>query len=430
MIKRWLIVLAALLLELAAVPLHAQETVSLTLAQAKQLCLKNNPTLNAALLGAAAALQVPAEYRAAYLPTLQGNLTGVLADAGSRLAAGGLNNPVVYDRMAAGLTLSQQVTDFGRTSQLIDMARLRADAQKSSAEQTRSDILLVAGQAYFEVLRSRAVLQVAQKTVANRQYLVDQVTALAQNKMKTDLDVSFANVNLGDAKLLLVQAENSFLAAQAQLAAVLGLAGDTSFSLAEEPMPVPLSEPFDPLIQQALEQRPELKRLHLERDAAEKFVSAEHALNYPTIGLSGSAGLVPYGQPQISDRYGAIGFNINVPIFNGGLFKAREEKAHLEAKTAREHLSEERIRLVRDVRLACLEEKTAFDAVALSEKILKQAKTAFDLALSRYSLGLSSIVELSQSQLNLTAAQLAFARAKYDCQAKRLMVEYQTGSLG
>ena len=127
---------------------------------------------------------------------------------------------------------------------------------------------------------------------------------------------------------------------------------------------------------------------------------------------------------------GGLYGNDDIPWFNGGLFKAREEKAHLEAKTAREHLSEERIRLVRDVRLACLEEKTAFDAVALSEKILKQAKTGFDLALSRYSLGLSSIVELSQSQLNLTAAQLAFARAKYDCQAKRLMVEYQTGSLG
>ncbi len=166
------------------VPLHAREPVRLTLAEAEKLAVKNNPQLSAAVLDAAASFQIPVEYRAAYLPTLQGNVTGAVSQPGSRLAAGGLNNPSVYNRFAAGLTLSQMVTDFGRTGNLVDMARLRADAQNQVAEQTRADILLVTGQTYFAVLRAHAVVEVAEQTVKARQLVADQISALAQSKLK------------------------------------------------------------------------------------------------------------------------------------------------------------------------------------------------------------------------------------------------------
>jgi outer membrane protein len=61
--------------------------------------------------------------------------------------------------------------------------------------------------------------------------------------------------------------------------------------------------------------------------------------------------------------------------------------------------------------------------------LLKQSQTAFELAQSRYNYGLSSIVELSQAQLNLTSAQIALVGAKYECQAQRLNVDFQIGAL-
>ena len=434
---RLLFTTGVILLVLHGVPLYAQEGMRLTLSEAEKLAVQNNPQLTTAVLYAAAAAQVPIEQRAAYLPTLFGSATGVVADQGSRLAAGGLNNPVVYDRFAYGLSLSQLITDFGRTSNLVDMARLRADAQNQVAAQTRADILLVTGQAYFTVLRAKAVVQVALQTIAERQLVSDQVTALAKSNLKSTLDVSFANVNLADAKLLLVQAENLLKSGQAQLAAVLGVPGDTEFILAEEPMPVALPDRFDSLIQEALRGRPELKGLHLEQGAAEKFTRAEHALHYPNIGLAGTAGFVPLrpgppkpgDQPPVSDRYGAIGINITIPIFNGWLFKARETEADLRAQAAQQHVNDMEAKVARDVRVACLNEKTACERVDLTEQLLKQAQSAHELAQSRYNLGLSSIVELSQAQLNLTSGQIAFASAKYDCQAQRLNVDFQVGAL-
>ncbi|MGA3085773.1 MAG: TolC family protein [Thermodesulfobacteriota bacterium] len=429
MIKHLIITIGAFLLVLVSTPIHAQEQLHLTLAEAERLAVKNNPHLASAVLVAAASSQIPAEYRSAYFPALLASATGVDAENGTRLAAGGLTNPIVYDHIAAGVTLNQMVTDFGRTGNLVDMAKLRADAQNQTAEQTRADILLTTGQAYFGVLRAQAVLQVARQTVETRQLVADQVTALANSNLKSMLDVSFANVNLDDAKLLLVQSENALKAVQSQLATVLGLPGGTSFDLAEEPMPARLPDQPDELVQQALQNRPDLKGLCLEQSAAEKFASAEHALHYPNIGIMGSVGLVPVGASEVADHYGAIGVNINIPIFNGGLFKARETKARLQSQAAMKRVNDLELQVGHDVRIAYLNGKTAYDRLPLTEQMLSQAQSSLDLAQSRYTFGLSSIVELSQAQLNLTSAQIAAASAKYDWQAYRLNVDFQIGTL-
>src|SRR4051812_28297672 len=114
--------------------LDAQPTLQLTLAEAQKLALQNNPRISSARFNAAAAYQVPQRYKANFEPSLTGSLTSVGADNGSRLAAGGLNNPVVYDRVGSGLAIGQMITDFGRTSNLVGMARLQAQAEDQVTE--------------------------------------------------------------------------------------------------------------------------------------------------------------------------------------------------------------------------------------------------------------------------------------------------------
>ena len=411
-------------------PLWAQsQNLSLTLAQAEQLAIQNNPQFSAARFNAQAAYQVPLQFRAGLLPAVGGSVTGVGADSGSRLAAGALNNPVVYDRLATGLYASQLVTDFGRTRGLIDSAKLRAQAQDQVTETARADILVATARAYFGVLRAQAVLKVAQQTVAARQLVADQVNTLFQNNLKSGLDASFANVNLADARLLLSQAQNDVKSAEAQLAAAMGLPAQSSFSLAEEALPDALPSSVDPLVQQALQERPELKDLRLQQSAAERFSKAEHALFYPSVAVAGATGVVPAGEAAVPGRYGAIGVNVNVPVFNGGLFRARQTEAELKAKAAAQNVNDQANRVTRDVRVAYLNAATAFERLDLTDQFLKQAQLALDLAQGRYDLGLSSIVELSQAQLNLTSAQIASASALYDYQTQRVIVDYQIGSL-
>jgi outer membrane protein len=416
---------------IALTPLFAQQPppLQLTLAEAHRLAIQNNPQFSAAKLNASAAYQVPIEYRANYFPTAFGSITGVGADSGSRLAAGALNNPVVYNRLASGITVNQMVADFGRTRNLIESSKLRAQAQDQVTETTRADLLVATDRSYFAVLRAHAVLSVAEQTVAARQLVSEQVTALEANRLKSTLDVSFANVNLADARLLLVQAQNDVHSAEAELAAALGLPAQSAFTLAEEDMPASLPNQVDPLIQDALRNRPELKDLRLEQLAAERFARAEHALYYPTIGATGTTGLVPAADQAVAGRYGAIGVNVNIPVFNGGLFKARQTEAELRAQAATQNINDLANRVTRDVRVAYLAAQTAYQRLALTDQLLKQAQLALDLAQSRYDLGLSSIIELSQAQLNLTSAQIAVASAKYDYQNQWSALQFQIGAL-
>jgi outer membrane protein len=406
-----------------------QQTMHLTLADARKLAIQNNPRFSAARLTAAAAYQVPPQLHAAFEPSFSGSLTGVGADNGSRLAAGGLNNPIVYNRFGSGMSINQLITDFGRTSALVSTAKLRAEAQDQVVETTRAGILLAVSRAYFGVLQAQSVLQVARETVKARQLIAEQVGALAEAKLKSQLDLSFANVNLSDARLLLATAQNNIAAAQAQLAEAMGLPGQTAFTLDEEPLPQPMPDQIGPLLDEALRNRPELATLRLEENAAERFAQAEHDLYYPTISVGGTAGFVPTGEVQIPGRYGAVGVNVTIPIFNGGLFKARHAEAELKARAAQQNITAEENRVIRDVRTAWLAATTAYDKLSLTQQLLEQAKLALDLAQSRYNLGLSSIVELSQAQLNLTSAQIASAVARYDYQGQAAMVAFQTGAL-
>lgn len=408
----------------------APGAMHLTLDEAEQLALKNNPRVSQAQYQAKAYDQIAREVRAAYFPTLQGNVTAVGADSASRLAAGALNNPIVYSRVGTGVSASQLLTDFGRTGNLVESAALNANAQQQAINFTKADIILHTQAAYLGVLRSRSVLTVARETVDARQVVADQVAALFQSKLKSSLDLSFAKVNLADAKLILSTAQNDVRSSEAALARLLALPSDTRFDLLDPKTdaipPPPDSKTY---IQQALEKRPDLIQRRLEVQSSQKFARAERDLSRPTIGMMGTAGYVPAGEAPIPGTYGAIGLNVTVPVFNGGLFRARRFEAESRAAAAESGLRDLQLQIERDVRVAWLNVTNAYDRLGLTQELLNQARLALDLAQSRYHLGLSSIVELSQSQLQYTSAEIARANAQYDYDAQLTILKYQAGLL-
>lgn len=399
----------------------------LTLPEAERLALKNNPQVGQAEFQARAYEDITREFQAAYYPTLQANVTAVGADSGSRLAAGGLNNPIVYSRLGTGVTVNQLLTDFGRTRNLVAAASLNARAQREAIDFTKADVVLRTDAAYLAVLRSRSTLGVARETVNARQQVVDQVNALFQSKLKSSLDLSFANVNLADAKLLLSTAQNDVRSAEAELARLLVVPSDTRFDLADPQMiQAPLPDAAA-LTREALQKRPDLIGRRLEVQSAEKFAQAERMLSRPSVGMLGSAGYVPAGEAAVPGTFGAAGVNVNIPVFNGGLFRARQFEAEARAAGESKGLQDLELQIQKDVRVAWLDARNAYEKLGLTQELLNQARLALDLSQARYNLGLSSIVELSQSQLQYTSAELSRARAEYDYAAQLSILNYQAG---
>jgi len=422
----WLFVFIFVLL---AVPSHAQSPQKLSLQEAEQIAIQNHPQIQAATQLASAAVSQVQEARSVYFPQANGSLTGVDAENDSRIAAGALNNPTIYDRFAEGVTVSQLVTDFGRTHELVKSSSLHARAQQENIVTTRANVLLQVNQAYFTVLRAQAVLQVAEQTVESRQLVSDQITALQKSNLKSGLDVSFANVDLAQAQLLLIQAKNDVQASFAQLSAALGYSDQRTFELTDQPQqPAPPPE-FGPLLQEALQNRPEIISQGFSVRSAQSFATAERDLYFPTISAIGVTGLIPYRQDTLASRYAAAGFNVNIPIFNGWLFTARKNEARSEAKAQEQFLRDLQDRIVREVRTAWLNANSGFQRLAVTEQLLNAANQALDLAQSRYRLGLSSIIELSQAQLNQTQAQITNVSAIYDYETQTAVLNYQLGRM-
>ena len=420
--------LASIVLVVCAPAARAQAPAPLTLAQAEQDALQNHPQIRAAQYLSLAAKEAVREARAAYFPTAFGSITGAGAEAGSRIAAGGLNNPIIYDRVASGITFGQLLTDFGRTHALVDSSSLSAQAQEQSVYGQRAFVLLDVDRAYFGVLRAQAVQRVAQATVDARQLVFDQVSALAASSLRSGLDVSFARVNLSAAQLLFVQAQNDTARAFAALAAATGRQTAPSSALTEEPLPAAPPADGAPLVADALRQRPELVAARFGAEAAGRFADAEDDLRRPSLTAAGAAGVTPLHQTGINDRYVAVGVNVNVPILNGGLFAARHAEAALRARAQDQRVLDLENQITRDVQVAWLNARTTFERLDLTSQLLDQARQALDLAQSRYNLGLSSIVELNQAQLNETQAELEAASARYDYQVQAAALGYATGA--
>jgi outer membrane protein len=401
--------------------------MSLSLRDAQALALKNNPQVSVARLTALAAQQVTREVRSNLWPTATADLTAVDSDPGTRITAGGLSNSAIYQRAAAGATVNQLLTDFGRTTNLISSANLAAKAENQNAVATKEQILLAVDQAFYNALQTQAVLTVARQTVADRKTVTDQVGALYKNKLKSELDFSFANVNLAQAKLLLLDAQNNENAALASLSAVLGFSNLQNFQLAQDTTAILAPQGnVDDLISTAFAVRPEILSLEFQSESAKKFQTAERDLLLPDIRALGAAGDTPVRNPIVSSSYWAVGVNVEIPIFNGFLFTARAREAALRAQATLERLRDLRDRIARDVRTSWLNATTAYDRLAVTQQLLEQANLALNLAQARYKLGLGSIVELSQAQLQQTQAQISDAQAGYDYRLALAVLQYQT----
>jgi outer membrane protein len=402
----------------------------LTVAQAEQIAIRNNPRISVAHLLALAQAQVTREVRSAEMPAAVGNLTAVGAHEGSRVTAGALNNSSIYDRAAAGLTVSQLITDFGRTHNLVMSAQSNARAELENEHATEEEITLTVDQAFYQALTARQVLAVAQETVKQRQATVDQVSALAAQKLRSDLDRSFADVQLSQAKLLMLDAQNEAADAIGSLDAVLGSEANQQYSLVDETNrnPVPAPQDQEAMVQMAFASRPDLAAQNDNLTAARQFSKAERDLWMPTISALAAAGGTPVRADQIeSSWYGAAGANVNIPVFNGFLFNARAQEAKLRARAAQEQVRNLRDDIAKDVRASVLHAQAAFQRIGVTEEMLNQSNMAFDLAQARYKLGLSGIVELSQAQLGQTEAEIAYANARYAYQTALAEVRFQTG---
>ncbi len=412
-------------------PTAAPNLPTLTLAEAEQLAIRNNPRVSVGKLLALAQHEIYREAKSAELPTATFAATGEQAEEASRLSAGSLTASRLLQHVGAGANVTQLIYDFGHTHNLVLSRKLEEKASNASALATTEEIVLATDQAFYDALTAQAELNVARQTVNTRQTTETQVGEMTRNKLKSTLDLSFADVDLSQARLLQLDAQSNAEATMASLDAVLGLDHDVRYTLVEDTaLPPPPAQSVDPLIQTALQQRPDLQALTWDTQSAQKFERAQWDQLLPTVSAAGTTGIVPVHPSQyyIDNWWGAVGGNMSIPIFNGFLYSSEAREAKYRAQAASESSRDLRDRIVRDVRTSWLQSVNNWQRMAVTAQLVQEANLAMELASARYKLGLSSIVELSQAQLQQTTAQIEDTSARYQYRLSLATLNYEMGT--
>jgi outer membrane protein len=413
----------------------ATATLSITRSDAERLALKNNPRITASHLLALAAGQVTRETRSGELPQISGAITAERAEDGSRISSGALTDSRLYSHAGTGGSLSQLITDFGHTRDLVATSKLQQKAQDQTALATEQDVLLATDQAFYRLLDAQSLLDVAKATVAARGDVQNLTSALTKSALKSDLDLDIASADFSQAQLLELDAENGVASARAALAAVLATPADTLYHADEDPEaappPPPSPDSSAAINTSAQGQRPDLQALRLNAAADQKFASAQQLQRLPTISALALGGFTPVAPDGIfvPNWYASGGVNLTLPLFTGFRIDAQAQEARLRQKAAEKQAQDLSDTIARDVRIAVLNAQTAFRRIAVADQFRQQTAQALALAQTRYKLGLSSIVELSQAQLQGTQAAVAAVNARYDYLLALRSLDYARGQL-
>ncbi|HTD17468.1 MAG TPA: TolC family protein [Chthoniobacterales bacterium] len=415
----------------------------LTLKEAESIALHRAPLLGSAYFNAQAAKDVVKEVRSQFFPQIQGDISAVGTSNAIRNefagtsnsvpqipigASGALNNPTVLSRESQGLNISQLIFDFGRTANLAAAAQFDALSQAQRTELVRAQVVYRVDRAYFNVLKAKALLSVAEQTVNDRQVVFDDVTALAQNKLKFDLDLAQAKANLEQAEQLLLQTQNAIGSAYAELSAALGYKASYQFDVSDQGLPAFPKATADMLTAVALRVRPDVIAMRDQVLSAQKRTLAECDARFPRVEALGTIGRTPIGDPGVQGNYAAAGINVEIPVFTGGLLSARQDEASLRANSVQKALDDTETEVVAAVHSAWLDASTALKNITVAESFAASSAQALALAEAQYRAGQTSIIELSQAQLSDTQAEIASAAAKYDYEILRAALDFQVGS--
>ena len=410
----------------------AVDALPITREEAERLALKNNPRITASRLLALASGQVTREVRSNELPQIEGYITAVKAEDASRIGAGELNSSRLYTHAGTGGTLQQLLTDFGHTRNLVANANLLAKAQQRTAAATEQDVLLATDQAFYRLLNAQSLLEVAQATVQTRGSVQNLTQALTKSALKSTLDLSIASADLSQSQLLELDAETDVASAAAALTALLAAPAETVYHAVEANNTVsPPPADANALTKIAQTQRPDLQALQFNVQADRKLARAQELQYLPSISALATGGSTPVRPDGVFTQnwYAAAGVNLSIPLFTGFRIDAQVKEARLRSQAEARQAADLSNNISRDVRVATLGAQTAFRRIGVTETFQREAAQALSFAQTRYKLGLTSIVELSQAQLQSTQATVSAVNARFDYELALRTLDYAQGKL-
>lgn len=340
----------------------------------------------------------------------------------STTGAGGSQSWNTYNYWNFGLSANQLIYDFGQSFDQWRAARANAGAQRENENTTLLQVLLNVRTAFFNARASKALMKVAEETKTNQEHHLAQIQGFVEIGTRPEIDLAQVRSDLANARLAMINAENSYETAKARLNQTMGMEAPTNYDVADETLPPVEKEDqnTETLLEEALQARPEFAVLSDQIRAQELTLASVQGGYWPSLNLSTeltSAGSQLDNDSQARNWSGGI--TLNWPLFQGELTRAKaiEARANLRVLKSQSDTLRQQVRL--EVEQARLAVRAAKAAITAADDAVVNTRKLLDLAEGRYQTGVGSIIELGDAQVALSNAEAQKVQADYNLASAR-----------
>ena len=379
--------------------------------EAVEIALTNQPTIQNRISAYLAAQQRVAQALSPLLPQVSGLWTGFKQKSVNTVTIQSTGQDVTLSTVGvntqATVTASQLLFDFGKNWAATDAARATSEFAREGVELQKDLIALAVKQSYYNLLLASRLAVVNAQALDRAELNLRSAQGFYEVGTRPRFDVTRAEVDVANARVSLIRAQNAVSLTRIALNTGMGIAINAPTRvvdiLAYEPFPIDR----DSLVAESLRRRAEYRQAKYQLDAAEAIVRQNFRNFFPDIVASGTYGAA---RADMNEIY-SYGVQLNWSIFDGGnkLARYREAKALLDASKA--NVRDTELTIWQQVEQAYVTLIAAEEQIGAAQKATESAQENFRLSQGRFDAGVGTIIELTDAQLALTQAQSQQAQA-------------------
>jgi outer membrane protein len=402
---------------------------TLTLQRAIDIALKNQPSILAGRSTVRASEATIGQAQANYYPQL--TASGSYSKISPATSGTGTGIAGKYDQYSSSVGLSQTIFDFGKTPTQVRINSLNTESSRFDLDNTLNTVVFNVKQAFYNVLQAQRNRDVARESVKQFQQHLDQAQGFYSVGTKSKIDVTKAEVDLSNARLNLIKAENQVRLSRVTLNTAMGIPDVPDYNLQDNLSYTKYGLLFEEVLSTVYNQRPDLQSLLKKKEAAKSSIDLARKGYFPV--LSGSANYAYSG----ANSSGGTGFPLNngwnygvsisIPIFSGFDTKYKVAQAQANYDTVSANEQSLRLDIYSQVQQGYLTLREAEERISTSELTVRQAKENVELATGRYRAGVGSPLEITDALVGLNNAQVAYTQALTDYKNAQASIEKAIG---
>lgn len=426
--RRLLMLSAALTLAMSQTA-FAGETVELNLQEAMERAFNTNPAINIAGYNVKSA-------KASLDAARSSHLLSITAQHQSQRKGYDEKdykyNPLTGEaRISEGygnsITATLPIYTGGKIRGTVRQAKANYNSVLEGKQKAYNDMRATVTNGYCDLLQAGNMQQLGRESVQRLEDHLKNVQAQYEVGVVAKVDVLRSQVELSNAKQSLIQAENAYQVAEANLNRIVGLPMDTTLKLDNILTYSEYAEDMAYCLDYASQYRPELEQARQGVEAAKGALMVARSGYMPQISANASQSWSDTNWPGDENGQWNVGIGVSLNVFDSGVTWSKINGAKADLAVAEETYRDTVDAVNLDVRNCYLNLREAEKRIGTTETAVSQAEEDYRIAQVRYMAGVGTNTDVLDAQVALTQAKTNYLQAMYDYNTSKTDLENAMG---